>query len=168
MQGTKIKTIVIGLGNPIITDDGVGIKAVRLLREKINAGEITIKELYVGGLRLMETMAGYDRALIIDAIMTGSHSVGTIHELTLSDVGGKCLTPLHSWSTHDTNLTSAIEMGKLAGLKLPQCIKFWAIEVKDITTFSEDLTEEVKTALPVFVNAILKDLSRRATPKKLR
>ncbi|MBF0540878.1 MAG: hydrogenase maturation protease [Nitrospirae bacterium] len=153
MQEIKKKTIIIGLGNPIVSDDGVGIKAVRILSETIKDDAITFKEIYIGGMQLMEAMVGYDRALIIDAIAAGG-VVGSFYELALSDISRS----RNSYSSHDTDLLSAIDLGRMAGLLLPNDIKFWAIEVKDVITFSEGLTEEVQNALPDFIKVIAQDL----------
>ena len=77
-----MRTILIGLGNPILTDDGVGVKVAyeieRRLGENVPAN-LTITEASVGGLRLMELMEGYDRAIIVDAIQTISPS-GALRE----------------------------------------------------------------------------------------
>ena len=150
MQEIKIKTIIIGLGNPIVRDDGVGIKVSRLLKERITDDSITIKEIYVGGLALMEAIVGYDRALIIDAIQTGA-PIGSSFELSLSSIRQT----RNSCCSHNTNLESALEIGRLAGLVLPSDIKFWAIEAKDVTTFSEDLSHELEIELPDIVDRII-------------
>jgi len=66
------KTIVIGLGNPILTDDGVGVKIAYELERAIGPNlpsNLTITEASVGGLRLMELLIGYDRAILVDAIV---------------------------------------------------------------------------------------------------
>jgi hydrogenase maturation protease len=148
-----MKTIIIGLGNPIVSDDGVGIKAARMLSKLINDDCVTIKEIYVGGLQLMEAMVGYDRALIIDAIVSAS-PIGSFYELALTDIKQS----RNSYSSHDTNLMLALEMGRMAGLTLPQEIKFWAIEAKDVTTFSENLSVELQGVLPDIVNSIFKSI----------
>ena len=70
-----MKTLVVGLGNPILTDDGVGVKVAYAVEHALQSGaqgepaadEITVTEACVGGLRLMELMVGYGRAIIVDA-----------------------------------------------------------------------------------------------------
>ena len=65
------KIIVIGLGNPILTDDGVGVKVAYEVEKALGANipiNLTITEASVGGLRLMELLVGYDRVILIDAL----------------------------------------------------------------------------------------------------
>ncbi len=77
-----MRTILVGLGNPILSDDSVGIKVVGLVKQRIpeHAG-VEVVQVYAGGLRLMEAIAGYDRAIIVDAIKTGEQPAGTIRKL---------------------------------------------------------------------------------------
>lgn len=139
------KTLIIGLGNPILGDDGVGIAVARELKARLPGDRaITVKELSVGGLRLMEEMAGYDRVIVVDAIKTGSRPAGTVSLLTLDDVS----MPLHAASSHDATLSCAITAGRRMGIELPEDISFIAIEVADAGTFGENLSPEVSASLP--------------------
>lgn len=171
-----MKTIVIGLGNPILTDDGVGVKAARLLKERLNGANglngaaVEVKELYVGGLALMDALTGYERAILIDAALTGSEP-GTIHELSPSGLPAT----RNTFSTHDTNLPTALEVGRTLGLSLPEDIKIIAVEAADVETFSEELTEKVEKAVPVVVDRIFEmlniemlNIERRTCPPELK
>ncbi len=65
-----MKTLVVGLGNPILTDDGVGVKVAYEVEKVVSATsreDIDVIEASAGGLRLMELMIGYDRLILIDA-----------------------------------------------------------------------------------------------------
>ena len=150
-----MKTIIIGLGNPIVSDDSVGIKVSRELRDRLNGRDgIDIAEAYAGGIRLMDVMVGYEKAIIVDAIVTGNSMPGTIHSLSISDL----VSTRNIVSTHDTNLSTALEMGKMLGLPLPSEIDIWGIEAMDVETFSEELTEDVAKAVPLVVQKIVDEL----------
>ena len=74
-----MRTIIIGLGNPLLTDDALGIKAAAILRQElIDHDNIEVVEAYLGGLGLMELMIGFDRAIVVDAMTTGVHPPGTL------------------------------------------------------------------------------------------
>ena len=93
------KTLLIGLGNPILTDDGVGVKVANELEEQIDLEshpELTITEASAGGLRLMEAMLGYERVILIDAFYLDPESTtpGKIHHLSLDDL--RSISPTHS------------------------------------------------------------------------
>jgi hydrogenase maturation protease len=150
-----MKTLIIGLGNTILRDDGVGIRAVHALRERIgDRRDIDVVELSVGGMRLMEEMAGYDRVLLIDAVMTGKNAAGTVLRLDIDDLAMS----LHTSSTHDTSLSCALEGGRKLGIKLPSEIVIWGIEAHDVNTFGEDMTPEVGAAIPRVVAEMLEEL----------
>jgi len=123
-----------------------------MLREILPHDEqIEIDEDYWGGLRLMERMIGFDRAVIIDAIQTGA-APGTIHVLSPDDVPTQ-----RSASVHDLNLPTALALGRQAGAHLPDSedILLIGIEAADVLTFDECLSPEVEAALPHAVDAAL-------------
>lgn len=158
-----MKTVVIGLGNPILTDDSVGIRVSRAIRDRLadrhynDSGNdtIDIKEVYAGGIRLMDAMTGYDRACIVDAMVTGRFRPGEVSEFELDEL---CSTR-NIVCTHDTNLSTALELGRMLDLHLPSAVRIWGIEACDVTSFGEQLTDEIERAVPVAVNVILSELN---------
>ena len=154
-----MKTIIIGLGNPILTDDGVGVKVAYELEMRLGKDKpsnLTITEASVGGLRLMELLEGYDRAIIIDAIQTkNGQRPGTVHKMDLDDL--RSISPTqHSASAHDTSLVTAMEAGQELGMKLPEDITIFAVEVTNILEFSEQPTPDVALAIPKVTEMVLK------------
>jgi len=135
-------TIIIGMGNPVLTDDSVGVKIAQDLQRRL-AGQdgVTAVELHTGGMRLVETMAGYDCAMVIDAIISGE-APGTIHKLDVADLPRTRF----AHSSHDGNLGAAFELARAVGLHIPSDIRIWAIEAADVATFSENLTPCVERA----------------------
>lgn len=153
-----MKTIISGLGNPILSDDGVGLYVARALQDKINQQEVTVIETSLAGLNLLDTISGYDRAIVVDAIQTRDGKAGQVYRLD----PGALNTTRHATSPHDVDFVTALELGKALGLDLPKQIVIFGIEVADATTFSEECTLEVKRAIPVCVNMILRELERDA------
>ncbi len=151
-----MKTLVLGLGNPILTDDGVGIHVVRqaaALRQSASGDTVTFAEASVGGIRLLEMIAGYDRLILVDAIRTPEGMAGQCYRLRVDDVRA----PLHAGSTHDLSFPGALAFGRGIGMALPADahIQILAIEVEDVLTFSEVLTPAVAAALPHAVAQVL-------------
>jgi hydrogenase maturation protease len=150
-----MKTLVIGLGNPLVSDDSVGLRVAAELKHRLaDRTDVEVDEDYWGGLRLMERMIGYDRVIIVDAICTGAPP-GTIHHLTPDAVPTQ-----RSASAHDVNLPTALEFGRRAGMLLPenQSILLVGIEAKDVLTFSEACTPEVQEAVPRAVQEVTEAL----------
>ncbi len=155
-----MKTLVIGLGNPILTDDGVGVKVAFAVRDALPVDlgrEVTVIEAGVGGLGLMEMMVGYDRVILIDAIQSPDGQPGIIRRLTLEDIAS-ALPTQHIASAHDMNLPTALELGRRLGLALPNRIDIFAIEAEDVVTFNETCTPAVTAAIPIAIKLVLETL----------
>jgi hydrogenase maturation protease len=144
------RTLVLGLGNPILSDDAVGLAVARRLKAELDGDPwVEVDEDFNGGLRLMERLAGYDRAVIIDAILSGA-APGTVHLLS---AGG--MPTQRTVCAHDVSLPTALAMGRRGGLPLPETaeIHVIAIEAADVMTFGEELTPAVAAAVPLAVQA---------------
>jgi hydrogenase maturation protease len=155
-------TLVIGLGNPLLTDDGVGVLTARAVQEALAAHPIPAVEVIeasVGGLRLMELMAGSRRVVLIDAWVEDSLPPGTVCRLTLADLeGGR--PPQHLASAHDATLPTALAAGRRLGLDLPEDIVIVAVTVGNVTDFDETPTPAVLAAVPTAVAAVLAELRK--------
>jgi len=147
-----MKTLILGLGNPILRDDSVGLRVAQEVERLLpTSPDVEVGLDYWGGLRLMERMIGFDRAIVIDAICTGAPP-GTIHLLNPADIPTQ-----RSASVHDVNLSTALELGNQAGAHLPPTkdILLIGVEAADVQTFDESLTPEVEDALPAAVEAVM-------------
>jgi hydrogenase maturation protease len=149
----KGNTIIVGLGNPILSDDGVGWVIAEELTKKLN-GKTEVITASLAGFNLLDLLAGYQRAFIVDAIETKEGTVGDIYRLTPEDL--KFSRRLAS--VHDINLITALELGKTLGLSLPEEIIIYAVEAQDTLTFAETLSPPVEEAVPKVVKAILEEL----------
>ena len=152
----KGKTLVIGLGNPIVSDDSVGLRVVQRLKAILaNRDDVDVTEDYWGGLRLMERMIGYDRAIVIDAICTGAEP-GTVHRLTPGSVSTQ-----RSASAHDVNLPTALAFGRGVGAHLPanDDISLIGIEAADLANVGDRCTPAVEAAIPRAVDVAIQTLN---------
>lgn len=147
-----VRTLVIGLGNPLISDDSVGLRVAQHLRTRLaHCPHVDVMEDYWGGLRLMERMIGYQRAIVVDAICSGAPP-GTIHRLSPD-----MLATQRSASAHDVNLPTALAFGRQAGAPLPQDadVRLVGIEALDVVNFSEQCTPAVAAAIPQVVEEVV-------------
>ena len=150
-----MKTLILGLGNPLLRDDSVGLRIAQQLLPMLEGNpDVEIDVDYWGGLRLMERMIGFEKAIIVDAICSGKQA-GTIHLITPGD-----LPTQRSASAHDVNLPTALEFGRSAGAPLPrdEDILLVAIEAGDVLSFDETLTPEVEKAMPEAIQMVLSAL----------
>ena len=150
------RTLVIGLGNPILSDDAVGLRVARALRDRLaDRPDVEVDEDYRGGLQLMERLIGYSHVILIDAIRTNSPP-GAIRQLTLADLPTR-----HSGSSHDLSLPEALVLGRSYGADVPSAadVRVVAIEADEVETFSETCTPAVERSIPRAVELVLELLS---------
>jgi hydrogenase maturation protease len=155
-----MKTLVIGLGNPILGDDGIGWHVVDEVRRRLENGdckchsqEIEIDKVSLGGISLMERLVGADRAILVDAIQTPDGTPGSIYRLTLDD-----LPTFNSNAVHDASLKTALDLGRSLDADLPSEIVIYGIEAVDLWDFSESLSPPVKASVIPAAQAILNAL----------
>jgi hydrogenase maturation protease len=149
-----MKTLVLGIGNPILSDDGAGIRVAREVGKKSDDPQITVSESSAAGLNLLDSIVGYDKVIIIDAIQTKKGKAGQIYRMKPEDFSFA----KHLSSPHQINLVTALELGKMLDLAMPQEITILAVEAKDVSNFSERCTPEVARAIPEVVKMVLEDL----------
>jgi hydrogenase maturation protease len=146
--------VIIGLGNELLTDDGVGIRVVRELRKRPLSNDAVLEELSVGGLPLLEYIAGFERCIIVDAVVTGRHPPGTAYRF----VQGADPPPFNMTSSHQIDLAQILSLATLMGWDLPRSLTVYGVEAADITTFRDGCTEEVSRAIPLIVEAVCSEL----------
>jgi hydrogenase maturation protease len=158
MKNPPPKTLILGLGNPILSDDSAGCQVALALKKRTHPPNVDIQEAAIAGLEILDMIAGYDRIIIIDAIQTEKGKPGQIHRF-----GPELLSSTrHSGTPHDVNIATALELGRKLMLKLPRDIIIFAIEVEDVTSFSEECTPAVKKALPECVEMVIRELQLTA------
>ena len=154
MRNGKKKTLVLGLGNPILSDDGAGCQVAMALKDQLKEPEIDVLEASVAGLDFLDLLTDYDKVIIIDAIQTGEGTPGQIYRLEPDILANT----RHAGTPHDVNLATALELGRKLSLPLPQQITIYAIEAKDVTSFGEECTPEVMKAIPACANMVIREL----------
>ena len=151
------KIIVVGLGNPILGDDGVGWRVVEEVKKSLvnqhDHTNIEIDTLAIGGISLLENLVGFDFAILIDAVQTSTHPLGSIVQFTLDDLPDKWLS--HTGSPHDMNLSTAIDLGLKMGFSLPEKIYIVGVEATAVYDFSEELSPPTKNAIPEATQTVL-------------
>jgi hydrogenase maturation protease len=144
-------TLVVGLGNPILGDDGVGWRVAESVRANLNDPDVEVLCLSLGGLALMEHLAGYRRAIIVDAMTRGAPA-GTLHRMTAKEMDE--LSVQHTASVHDLSLSAALALGRELGLDLPEEIQMLGVEARPEFEFGVTLSPAVAAAIPAAASAV--------------
>jgi hydrogenase maturation protease len=163
------KTIVIGLGNPILGDDGIGwIVAAEVKKQRSSSpdlslrmeGDVDIACLSLGGLSLMERLVGYERAILVDAFVCeerpGSIIVSKLDQLLDESA-------FHLTSVHDLSLQAAMRLGRQMGVKLPEDVTVVGISARHVFDFSEELSPAVLDSIPNATQIIVELLTQNIT-----
>ena len=144
-----MKTLVIGVGNLLRCDDGVGIHVVDRLNEV--ASYIDTLDVALGSIEILEAMKGRDRVFIVDAIQAGGEP-GTIYRVNLS----RGEEPPRITHSHGVDLLTTLRLGdSLFPGQMPREIVLLAVEAEDVTTLSESCTSKVQAAVEKVVEIIL-------------
>jgi hydrogenase maturation protease len=154
-SGLPVKrALVLGLGNDLLCDDAVGLRAVQTLKPWLaGADDVDIVESCEMGLALLDFMVGYRQLVVVDAVQTGRAPPGFIHELGLED-----LKRLPQMSPHFLGLGEILALGRLLGLTVPEQVRVFAVEAGDPFTLSLQMTAPVEQALPAVTDRILATL----------
>ena len=135
--------VVIGLGSPFLSDDGIGPRVIRELRRQRLSGARLV-EAHAGGLLLVEELTGASRAVVVDALVDEGRRPGEVV------VAGIEAATHNAACSHDCDLSQALALGRALGLPLPEdeAILLVAVVAGDVTTFGETLSPAVEAAVP--------------------
>jgi hydrogenase maturation protease len=147
MNTEKVTVAVLGLGNPVLTDDAVGLHVAaeveRLLREHPIAG-VTVLTSTRAGFELINLLTGFTHALIIDCLELPHPFPGRIRRLELSSLSGSA----RLVGVHDISVADAFELASTLGTRMPGTVEIYAVEGVDMHILSEELTPAIAAAVP--------------------
>jgi hydrogenase maturation protease len=149
-------TLVLGMGNPILSDDGLGLQVVRRLREAPLPDHVDVCESEVAGLRLLELVRGYDKVVIVDAVRS-DRAPGDIVRCGPEDFTGS-----HRFaSAHSIALDTTLELGRRIGYHMPFEVVVFAVAADDVETFGEELSAPVAAAAERVVAMVRAEVGKR-------
>ena len=144
-----MNTLILGIGNLILTDDRVGIIIARKIKEQFP--HLDVVETSEAGIALLDLMIGYEKLIIIDSIKTAQGKPGEIYKFGLDDLKpGMDLS-----SSHGIDITTVFDIGKKMGYQIPRSVTIYAIEITDNTTFGKTCTPEIEKRIPVIIRQII-------------
>jgi len=149
-----VKTLILGIGNELLADDGVGLRVARALAQTSLPPGVEAKETPFASLQILDLLVGYDRALLVDAIQTGTAQPGYMHILSPADLNNG----LPPASMHHVDLSTVLALGGRLGAKMPATVRVFAVEAADVSTFGDGCSPEVEAAIPRVIEAVLAEL----------
>jgi len=144
-------TLILGIGNDILTDDGIGPKIVNDLKKEGFPDHVHFQNAFVGGLEILELIRGYEKVIFIDAIITENGLPGTVYHFKPEDFKET----LHLSNLHDANFLVALELGKKMGMEVPCQIHIIAIEIVEDRVFSDKFSLDLQKKFPLIFDKVL-------------
>jgi hydrogenase maturation protease len=143
-----IKLLVLGIGNPILGDDGIGPRIVEDLKPEFR--DVDFLSSYICCIELLEQIQKYNHLLIVDATISTEKDPGAIAQYTIDNYQDT----LHLDNYHDVSLKELILLGQKLGYIMPEKIDILVVNVCEDKVFSTDFSPEVKEKYPQILSYI--------------
>ena len=149
----SLTTLILGFGNPILTDDAIGFVVAREVHRllTIRGAAVDLAEASSTSLDLLAVVEGYDSVVIVDAMVVASPVAGQLHRLTPAALPSRPT----STASHGSGPRAAFELGRRLGLAIPADVVIYGIEVLEPYEFGTDLTPPLAALVPDLALAIV-------------
>jgi len=148
--------LIICLGNPLMRDEGIGIRlASELLVHLTDNPDVEVLDLGTGGLSIIHAITGREKIVFVDCAIMGK-TPGLINRFTPEQVRSKKVRM--RYSLHEGDLLNTLELSRRLG-QCPDDIVIFGIEPKEIA-HGEGLTIKLENNIQQYVRTILKELDR--------
>lgn len=156
----KAPVVVVGVGNILCSDEGVGVHVVNKLKQTALPPDVEVFDCGTSGIAVLEALDGAEKAVIIDAVLTGGKP-GTVHRFTVEDILAMESGLFKMVSLHQFDLIATLKLAQLSGAyRMPREIVVIGVEAKSLEPGLE-LSEEVKRSLPRVIEAVLREVKNR-------
>ena len=152
---------VLGMGNPVVSDDRVGLAVAEEIRRLLETSPIegvTVVESTRGGLELLDLLTGFSDAVIIDCLTLPHPTPGRVRQLTLDHVAGSA----RLINAHEMSITHVFQLAAKMGIDMPRTVEIFAVEGGDTSTVSEEMTPAVAAA----VEPLAREIHARIAQKR--
>jgi len=143
-------TMLLGLGNPILGDDGIGCRLAELVGGMLGPMEgLEVLSASVSPVRLVDIISGYHRLLVLDSVTTRKTEPGTLMEVDFTEEG--VLPP----SSHHFSVHQIPEIASALALPCPHDIRYFGIEIEPPREYSDRLSPRISRRLPSLAEEII-------------
>ena len=151
-----MKIALIGLGNPIVGDDAIGIRVVDFIRDTFSLPDYVeiIGDVSLAGIGLVEQFRGFDKIILVDSIQTGTHPKGTVVHLKQEEYS----TALHISDYHNMDFFTALDFCNQVYDDIPKDITIIGIEIISVTEFSDELSIELREKFEEIIDEVYKNI----------
>ena len=150
------KTLILGLGNPILSDDGVGLIVAERLKGRV--GGVDVISTPLTGLHLLDLMVGYDALFLIDAMITTENPPGELKFIPPDEIS------LPNLCSHGFNLLEILKLGKKLGLSVPELKWVYGITIGRSPAFGEEPSSQLMGKVEAIVSQIARHIRQQLSP----
>ena len=146
---------VLCLGNDLLADDALGFRVAHALRRELGTGgrsNVDILETPESGFALLDHLQGVRRLVVIDTVVTGRATPGTIYMIEEDEDEDWKAAP--GTSAHYVGLFEALRAGRAMSLPVAEEVVILAVEAADVVSVGGSMTEAVEAALPAVVSQV--------------
>jgi len=152
---SKKDVIVVGIGNVLMSDEGIGVHIARRLTEtKERYPQVDFLDAGAAGLSLLHLIANRKKAIIIDCTKMGEEP-GTMRRFGLDDI--KSIKTLSGLSLHEADISRIVTLAKFLG-QLPKEVVFFGIEPESLDP-GQNLSKTLSDKIDSYITEICKELS---------
>jgi hydrogenase maturation protease len=152
----KKQILILGMGNDILTDDGIGPRLTEDLARMMDNPDIHFNIACCGGLEIMEYIKGFDQVIFIDAIHTANGKPGDVYYFKPDDFRETS----HLSCLHDITFLTALNLGSTLDMEMPSDLHIIAVEIIEDMEFSIEFTPPVREKYPDILNETFALISR--------
>lgn len=150
---TEKKTLIIGLGNILKGDDGIGVRVAEILSQRELPAGVAVEEVGTPGIDLMNRFEGWQKVILVDAVQMGAKP-GTWRRFSPQDV--RLIANGNVLSLHEPDLASVLELAQALNM-LPDEIVIYGVEPQDLT-FMAPLSSPVEAIINIIAEQILSEI----------
>ncbi len=142
--------MILGLGNPILGDDGIGCAVAEFIGNRLGTGSgVAILSTSVSLIRLVDEISDHHRLIVIDSITTGQAEPGVLMEIEFRK---RSSSPI---SAHHFSIEQLQDIGNALGLSMPEYVKIYGIEIIRPEVYEDSLSPALEDLLPEFAEEII-------------
>jgi hydrogenase maturation protease len=142
--------VIVGMGNPLLSNDGVGRHAAVSLGSAFSGARV--ETIPMIGMDLLDLIIGHESLVIVDAVANGADPVGKVTRFQMPDQG------VHTASSHGPDLHLVLALGRSLGLPIPRTIHIYGIEIGTEVPYGETLSPELQARFKTAVESIATDM----------
>ena len=149
----KKPILVLGVGNILLTDEGVGVHVVRRLQEMELPSHVEVLDGGTAGFDLLDDIEGRKKVIVVDTVK-GENPPGTLYRMTTDDIEEA---PKSRLSLHDIDMTDLLKLADLFQIAKPEVVII-GIEPKDMDSASVELSPEIEAQVPKLIELVMKEI----------